>query len=391
MRPSSSLRNLAAAIAAACVASALLSACSDSFSQEESASQTQQVGVVTLESKPLTLTRELPGRASAFLVAEVRPQVGGIIKRRLFTEGSYVKAGQPLYQLDDSSYRAEHDSAQATLRKAKAMLHAATLSAKRARELSGRQLISAQDNESAIAAEAEARADVGVAQAAVDASRVNLAHAHIVAPISGQIGKSNVTEGALVTANQEAPLASIQQLDPMYVEVSQPSSNWLTLKQAIESGRMTSDATGASVKILLENGSSYEHEGKLQFADVTVDPMTGNFLLRAIVPNPKMLLLPGMYVRAVVNEGVRTAAVLAPQQGIARDPNGKANALVVDKDNKVELRSVQVSRSVGDHWLVDDGLAAGDRVIVDGVQKVEPGSAVQAIEQAAAATPAGAP
>lgn len=377
-----------AIIALGCAAAAMLSACGDAQSQTEAQGAAPEVSVVTLKKQPVTLTRELPGRARAFLVAEVRPQVGGIVKRRLFTEGGFVKAGQPLYELDDASYRAQYESAQASLRRAQATLHAAQLAARRSRELIRISAISAQDNETVIAAEAQARADVGVAQAAVDSTRVDLARAHIVAPISGRIGKSNVTEGALVTANQAEALALIQQLDPMYVEVNQPSNNWLTLKQAIDAGRVQSDEKGAPVKVLLENGTTYAHEGKLQFADVTVDPATGNVLLRAIVPNPDALLLPGMYVRALVTEGVSREAVLAPQQGITRDPKGNASALVVGKDGKVGERGVQVSRTVGDQWLVEGGLAAGDRVIVEGVQKVAPGTAVQAVEYAAA--PAGA-
>lgn len=377
-----------AIIALGCAAAAMLSACGDAQSQTEAQGAAPEVSVVTLKKQPVTLTRELPGRARAFLVAEVRPQVGGIVKRRLFTEGGFVKAGQPLYELDDASYRAQYESAQASLRRAQATLHAAQLAARRSRELIRISAISAQDNETVIAAEAQARADVGVAQAAVDSTRVDLARAHIVAPISGRIGKSNVTEGALVTANQAEALALIQQLDPMYVEVNQPSNNWLTLKQAIDAGRVQSDEKGAPVKVLLENGTTYAHEGKLEFADVTVDPATGNVLLRAIVPNPDALLLPGMYVRALVTEGVSREAVLAPQQGITRDPKGNASALVVGKDGKVGERGVQVSRTVGDQWLVEGGLAAGDRVIVEGVQKVAPGTAVQAVEYAAA--PAGA-
>jgi membrane fusion protein, multidrug efflux system len=354
-----------------------------------------------LKSQVVNLTRELPGRARAFLVAEVRPQVGGIVKRRLFTEGGTVKAGEPLYQLDDALYRAQYASAQATLRKAQATLRVAETSARRSRQLASLHLVSAQDNENALAIEAQAQADVGVAQAAVESSRVNLAYAHIVAPITGRIGKSNVTQGALVTANQAEALASIQQLDPIYVEVNQSSSNWLTLKQAIDAGRARSGEAAATAKILLENGTAYQYDGKLQFADVTVDPATGNFLLRAIVPNPKLLLLPGMYVRAVISEGALTNGVLVPQQAVTRDPKGNGSALVVGKDGAVELSVVHVSRTIGDQWLVDDGLAAGDRVIVEGNQKVTPGMTVRAVERppggmsrtapgAAAATLAGA-
>jgi membrane fusion protein (multidrug efflux system) len=271
------------------------------------------------------------------------------------------------------------------LRKAEATLLVAQLAAKRSRELKRIDAVSAQDDERATATEAQAAADVAAAQAAVASSGVSLAYAHIVAPISGRIGKSNVTQGALVTAEQATALATIQQLDPIYVEVNQPSSDWLALKQAIDSGRVRSDDTGTTARILLENDTAYAYEGKLQFADVTVDPATGNFLLRVIVPNPKLLLLPGMYARAVVNEGALTEGVLAPQQGIARDAKGNASALVVGKDGKVELRTLRVSRAINDQWLVEDGLAAGDRVIVEGLQKVEPGMPVQAVEQPAAA------
>ena len=383
MRQSILVRSLATAVGGAAIT--LLSACSESHSQEADAEgPAPQVSVVTLKHQEVTLTRELPGRAHAFLMAEVRPQVGGIVKRRLFTEGGMVAAGQALYELDDASYRAAFDSAQANLRKAQAMQHAAQLAAERSRELVKTHVISAQDHEAAIAGESEAQADVGVAQAAVDSARLDLGRARIVAPIAGRIGKSNVTEGALVTANQPEALALIQQLDPMYVEVNQPSNHWLTLKQAIDAGRVRSDDKGAPVKILLENGTAYGHDGKLQFADVTVDTATGNVLLRAIVPNPNSLLLPGMYVRAVVSEGVSPDAVLAPQQGITRDPKGNANALIVGADGKVDQREVQVSRAIGDQWLVEGGLAAGDRVIVEGVQKVGPGTVVDATEHAAA-------
>ena len=221
----------------------------------------------------------------------------------------------------------------------------------------GIEAVSAQDNDTAVAALGQADADVAAAQAAVDTGAVNLAYAHIVAPISGRIGKSAVTQGALVTAGQAAPLATIQQLDPIYVEVNQSSSEWLALKQDIDAGRVETDRAAAPAKILLENGDPYPHEGKLQFSDVTVDPSTGNFLLRAIVPNPNLLLLPGMYVRAMLNEGLLTQALLAPQVGITRDPKGNGSAMVVNHGGKVEARSVRVSRTIGDQWLVEEGLS----------------------------------
>jgi membrane fusion protein (multidrug efflux system) len=344
------------------------------------------VTVVTLKNQPVTLTRSLPGRTSAFLIAEVRPQVSGIVKRRLFTEGGTVTAGQVLYDLDDSLYRAQFDSAKASLQRAQATLQAARLAAKRSAELVGIDAVSAQDNENAVAALGQADADVAAAKAAVDSGAVNLAYAHIIAPISGRIGKSSVTQGALVTAGQATALATIQQLDPIYVEVNQSSSEWLSLKQDIDAGRVESDRTAAPAKILLENGAAYPHEGRLQFADVTVDPSTGNFLLRAIVPNPNLLLLPGMYVRAILNEGLLTQGLLAPQIGITRDPKGNGSAMVVNPDGKVGLRVVRVARTIGDQWLVEEGLAAGDRLIVEGLQKVQPDMAVQAVEQSPAAT-----
>jgi membrane fusion protein (multidrug efflux system) len=345
---------------------------------------TPQVSVVTIKPQSVALTRDIPGRVSAFLVAEVRPQVSGIVKQRLFTEGGTVKAGQPLYELDDAIYRAQWNSARATLQKAQATQEAARLTAGRSAEMVKVDAVSAQDNDNAIAALAQAQADVAAAQAAVDSSAVNLAYAHIVSPINGRIGKSSVTQGALVTADQTAALATVQQLDPIYVDVNQSSSEWLQLKQDIDAGRVQAGASGAPTKIVLENGSSYATQGALQFSDVTVDPSTGNFLLRVIVANPNQLLMPGMYVRAIVGEGTRPQALLVPQRGITRDPRGGATALVVDHDGKVEVHEVRVSRTLGDQWLVEDGLAAGDRVIVEGLQKVKPGMAVKAVEAAPA-------
>ena len=345
---------------------------------------TPQVTVVTIKPQSVELTRDLPGRVSAFLVAEVRPQVSGIVKQRLFTEGGTVKAGQPLYEIDDAIYRAQWNSARAALQKAQATTEAARLTAGRSAEMVKIDAVSAQDNDNAIASLAQAQADVAAAQAAVDSSAVNLAYAHIVSPINGRIGKSSVTQGALVTADQTAALATVQQLDPIYVDVNQSSSEWLQLKQDIDAGRVQAGASGAPTKIVLENGSAYATAGALQFSDVTVDPSTGNFLLRVLVSNPNQLLMPGMYVRAIVGEGVRPQALLAPQRGITRDPKGGATALIVDKDGKVQSREVRVSRTIGDQWLVEDGLAAGDRVIIEGLQKVQPGMPVTTVEAPAA-------
>jgi membrane fusion protein, multidrug efflux system len=345
---------------------------------------TPQVAVVTLKPQAVTLTRDLPGRVSAFLVAEVRPQVSGIVKQRLFTEGGTVKAGQPLYELDDAIYRAQYNSARATLQKAQATQEAARLTAGRSAEMVKIDAVSAQDNDNAIAALGQAQADVAAAQAAVDSSAVNLGYAHIVSPINGRIGKSSITQGALVTADQTAALATVQQLDPIYVDVNQSSSEWLQLKQDVDAGRVQAGASGAPTKIMLENGSSYAALGTLQFSDVTVDPTTGNFLLRVIVANPSQLLMPGMYVRAIIGEGVRPEGLLVPQRAITRDPRGGATALVVNHDGKVEVRELRVSRTIGDQWLVEEGLSDGDRVIVEGLQKVQPGMPVTTVEVAPA-------
>jgi membrane fusion protein, multidrug efflux system len=348
----------------------------------------QQVTVVTLKAQAVALTRELPGRTAAFLVAEVRPQVSGIIKRRLFTEGAFVKAGQPLYELDDAPYRAASNNARASLQRAQASAEVAHLIAKRDADLIKIDAVSQQDNDNAVAAGRQADADVASAQAAVDSAAVNVAYAHIASPITGRIGKSSVTQGALVTQNQTVAMATVQQLDPIYVDVNQSSSEWLQLRQAIDAGRVKADAAGAVAQIVLEDGSQYARTGKLQFSDVTVDPSTGQFLLRAIVPNPNYMLMPGMYVHAIVGEGTMTRGVLVPQQGIARDPKGNATALVVDEQSKVQMRDVRIARTVGDQWLVDGGLEAGDRLIIEGVQKVQPGMQVQATERAAAAAAA---
>ena len=348
------------------------------------------VTVVTLKTAPVTLTRELPGRTSPYLVAEVRPQVSGIVKRRLFEEGGLVKAGQPLYQLDDAASRADASSANAQLARAQATLTSAKLTAARTAELAKIDAISKQDNENAIAALRQAAADVGVARAAVEGRSVTLNYARITAPISGRIGKSSVTQGALVTANQAAPLATVQQLDPIYVDLTQSSSELLELRKGLAAGTLGS-TNALPVTILLEDGTPFAHQGKLAFSEVTVDPTTGSFALRVVVDNPDHILLPGMYVRAVVGNGVRDNAILVPQQGITRDPKGNATAMVVGKDGNAAIRQVKVSRTVGDQWLVESGLAAGDQVIVEGLQKIKPGAPVQVTEQSAVAKSAAAP
>jgi membrane fusion protein (multidrug efflux system) len=309
----------------------------------------------------------------------VRPQVDGIVQSRLFEEGRVVEAGQPLYQLDDARYRAELASAEAALARAQATLHAARLDAGRAEELVARQVISRGDHEDAVARLRQAEADVMAAEAAVRLAGIRVDDARITAPIGGRIGKSSVTSGALVTANQPGPLATVQQLDPVYVDLTWSSRELLELRRELALGNLNR-ADGVPVTILLEDGSRYEHSGQMQFADLTVDPGTGSFSLRVEVPNPDHLLLPGMYVRALVSNAERPLAILVPQQSISRDPRGRAFAMVVTDDGAVQRRLVTVSRAVGNRWLVDSGLAAADRVVVEGMQNVRPGVPVQIAE-----------
>jgi RND family efflux transporter, MFP subunit len=356
----------------------LLSACGSNTPPQQP--PPPEVGVVTLSSQTVSEIRNLPGRTSAFVIAEVRPQVTGIIKERLFEEGSEVKAGQPLYQLDDAIYRAEVESRKAALARARAILEAAKLSAKRTTELAKIDAASAQEAENAVAALQQAEADVNAAEAALRQAEVNLSYARITSPISGRAGKSNFTQGALVTANQDKPLTTIQQLDPIYVDLQQSSSELLQLRQDFGG---TLDQT-TPVRIVLENGADYPHAGELKFAEVSVDPTTGSFALRAVVPNPDRILLPGMYVRAVLERGQRNDAVLAPQRAITRDAKGNGIAFVVTPDNTIERRVVTTVRTIGDQWLISDGLQAGERVVVEGLQKIQPGMPVTPVEAGAA-------
>ena len=342
-----------------------------------------EVTVVTLKTENITLTRELSGRAAPSLIAEVRPQVSGIVKRRLFTEGGSVRAGEPLYQIDDTAFLADRNSAQAQLARAQASLTTARLNASRSAELVRIDAVSKQDNDNATAALGQAEADLQAAQAAVQGAGVPLGFTRVTAPIGGQIGRSSVTAGALVTANQGAALATVQQLDPMYVDLAQSSAELLQLRREVDAGHLT-DADGVPVQIVLEDGTVFDHQGRLSFAEATVDPGTGSFTLRVVVPNPGHVLLPGMYVRANVANGARANALLVPQPGIARDPKGNATAMVVGADGKVEARPVKVSRTVGSRWLVEEGLKPGDKVIVEGLQKIRPGAPVTAVEQGSA-------
>jgi membrane fusion protein (multidrug efflux system) len=345
------------------------------------------VTVVTLATAPVVLRRELPGRTTPYLVAEVRPQVNGIVKQRLYTEGSAVTAGQPLYQLDDATYQADLASAKAALARAEATLNTARLNARRSADLFAINAVSKQDDENAAAALKQGEADVAAAAAAVRSAEVFLGYARIKAPIGGRIGRSSVTQGALVTANQDEPLATVQQLDPIYVDLTQSSAEWLALRRELAAGRLEG-TQDMPVAIVLEDGTPYAQSGKLAFSEVSVDPTTGSFALRVVVPNPEHILLPGMYVRAIVGTGTRQSGLLVPQQGIARDPKGHTTAMVVGQDGKVAVRPVRVSQPIGDKWLVEEGLAAGDRVIVEGLQKVQPGATVQPTEAGTTPPPA---
>jgi membrane fusion protein (multidrug efflux system) len=334
------------------------------------------VGVVTLTAESVTLTTELPGRVSAYLVAEVRPQVNGLIQKRAFTEGADVRAGELLYQIDPAPYQAAYDQAVAALGVAEAGLPALRSRAERFAELATIRAAGRQDADDAQAALLTAEANVAAARAAVETARVNLAYTPLKAPISGRIGRSAVTVGAIVTAYQPAPLAVIQQLDPIYVDVIQSSADLLHLRRRLASGELTRAAAAHAVRLLLEDGTPYPLAGSLEFQDVTVDPTTGSVTVRMVFPNPDHLLLPGMYVRAVLEQGSIPDAVLAPQQGVTRDARGNPIAWVVGADNVVEQRTLEVGRAIGDRWLVYDGLEAGDRLIVDGLQRVRPGATV---------------
>jgi membrane fusion protein (multidrug efflux system) len=340
-----------------------------------------EVGIVTIQPQRVALAGELSGRTVPYLIAEVRPQVSGIIQKRIFTEGSDVKAGQLLYQIDPASYQAAFASANAARARAEATLGSVRLKAGRYQDLVKIKAVSQQDNDDAQAGLKQAEADVDTAKAAVETARINLAYTKVTAPISGRIGRSTVTDGALVTGNQPVALATIQQLSPMYVDVTQSSSELLKLKQNLASGLMKKDSgtAQARVKLLLEDGSAYPLPGSLKFSEVTVDQGTGSITLRATFPNPKQVLLPGMFVRALVEEGVNEQAILVPQRGVTRNPKGEALVMVVGAEEKVEPRPVTVVRTVGDNWLVSSGLKTGDRVIVEGLQRARPGTPVKAV------------
>lgn len=383
----------AGAAAGLLVAGLMLSACKPKASAPPPFGPAE-VGVVTLATERVVLTAELPGRTSAYLVAEIRPQVSGLIQSRLFQEGANVRAGEVLYQIDPAPYQAAYDQAKATLATAQAELVTAEANlpairsrAERLKKLVAIHAVAQQDYDDASAAlrQAEAnlaarKAAVEISRAAVETARINLSYTPVKAPITGRIGKSNITVGAMATAYQPTPLAVIQQLDPIYVDVVQANADLLRLRSRSSSGGLLRSGTAQrNVKLRLEDGTVYPLRGTMQFRDVTVDPTTGTVTLRMVFPNPNHVLLPGMFVQAVVEEGVSLQAIMAPQQGVTRDNRGHPIAWVVGQDEKVEQRLLELDRAMGDKWLVTSGLAPGDRLIVEGAQKVRPGSQVKAV------------
>jgi membrane fusion protein (multidrug efflux system) len=353
------------ALVTAAALTALLSGCQ----QEEAApaAELPKVGVVTLQTQAFTLTSELPGRTTAYRIAEVRPQVNGIILKRLFAEGREVKAGQQLYQIDPSIYEATLKSAQASLQSSKSL-------ADRYKLLVDEQAVSRQEFD-------EAQAKRLQAEAVVQSAQINLRYTKVLAPISGRIGRSAITEGALVSSGQSNAMAVIQQLDPIYVDVTQSSVEMLKLRRELASGQLQKASENAArVKLILEDGSEYAESGQLEFAEVSVDEGTGSVTLRAVFPNPNQHLLPGMFVHAQLQAGVNSEAILAPQQGVTRNMKGQPTALVVNQDNKVELRELKADRTIGDQWLINDGLHSGDRLITEGLQFIKPGDEVSVSE-----------
>ncbi|CAM3379724.1 Multidrug efflux pump subunit AcrA [Klebsiella spallanzanii] len=356
-----------------------LTGCDDKPAQQ-GAQQMPEVGIVTLKSAPLQITTELPGRTSAYRVAEVRPQVSGIILKRNFTEGSDIQAGVSLYQIDPATYQATYESAKGDLAKAQAAANMDQLTVKRYQKLLGTKYISQQDYDTAVATAQQSNAAVVAAKAAVETARINLAYTKVTSPISGRIGKSTVTEGALVQNGQTTALATVQQLDPIYVDVTQSSNDFLRLKQELANGKLQQENGKAKVELVTNDGLKYPQGGTLEFSDVTVDQTTGSITLRAIFPNPDHTLLPGMFVRARLEEGVNPDAMLVPQQGVTRTPRGDASVMLVGEGDKVEVRQITATQAIGDKWLVTEGLKTGDRVIISGLQKVKPGVQVKAQE-----------
>ena len=340
-----------------------------------------QVSVITLRQQAAPVTTVLPGRTSAYRVAEVRPQVGGVLRERLFTEGQEVTAGQPLFRIDPAPFQASLETAEASLARAQATAQSAELTVNRYRPLVRARAVSQQDFDLAEAALHQAQADVSSAQASVDTARINLGYTVVNSPIDGRTGRSSVTVGALVTASQASPLVTVTQLNPIYVDMTQPSAALLRQRRDIAEGVLRRDvADRAAAALILEDGTEYPHRGEIQFSEVIVDQGTGSVTLRAVFPNPDGLLLPGMFVRARVEEGTIDQALLVPQQAVLRTPRGEPMAYVVNAQDVVEQRILKTSRAIGTNWLVTDGLAAGDRVVMEGVQRIRPGAKVAVTE-----------
>lgn len=357
-----------------------LNGCGKSQPGSGSQGSAPEVAVITLQPQRVQVTSELPGRTSPHLIAEVRPQVSGIIQKRLFVEGADVKAGDVLYQIDPATYEAAYSSTKAALARSEANAVSIRNRVERYKELVAINAVSQQEFDDATASLKQAEADIQANKAATETARINLAYTRVTAPITGRIGKSNITVGALATAHQAMAFTTIQQLDPIYVDATQSSANLLELKRNLATGRIKGGGPNqAKVKLLLEDGTPYPLEGTLKFSDVTVDASTGSFILRMVFPNPRNILLPGMYVRAIAQEGVAENIILAPQQGISRDPKGNPVALIVNTEGKVEQRVIEIYRAIGDKWVVSSGLASGDKLIVEGIQRVRPGVPVKAI------------
>ncbi len=347
---------------------------------KQAAAPLPEVAAVTIQPEHIVLTTELPGRTSAYRIAEIRPQVNGIVLKRLFREGADVLEGQELYLIDPAPFQAAVDSAKAALAKSEANLPAIRSRAERYRGLLAEKAVSQQDYDDREAALKQAEADIEYWKAALETARINLKYTRVTAPISGRIGKSNITDGALVTAYQQLPLSTIQQIDPIYVDLPQSTTELLRLKSHLEEGRLNVNGKSQrKVLLFLKDGAEYPMTGTLQFRDVTVDPSTASVILRIVFPNPEGLLLPGMFVRARVQEGISEQAILVPQQAVSRDPKGNPSVFTVDSEGRAQQRMLKLDRAIGDRWLVASGLSGGDRVIVEGLQRIRPGSAVRVV------------
>ena len=369
----------------------LLGACREA-PKPAAAPPTPEVVVRTLEAQTVPLRTELPGRTAPFMTAEVRPQVGGIIRRQPFTEGTQVKAGQVLYEIDPAPFQAAVSQQEGAVANAQATLNSTRALAERYKALLAHNGVSKQEYDNAQAAYGQAQAQVRVQSALLETARINLRYTRVTAPIAGHTSRSAVTPGALVSAGQATPLLTISQLDPIYVDISQSSAEMLRLRQALAAGKLSRDAAGQRVALVLEDGSPYPHEGRIQLTEVTVDPSSGSVTLRARFPNPEGLLLPGMYVRTVVTEGSTPDGIVVPQGAVSRDRSGRPQARVVTAENKLELRPLVIARSVGSNWLVSEGLRGGDRLVMAGGQNVQPGTTVKPVDEPpAAAAPAAPP